>query len=275
MDEWTLEDEIAAYYSRGGENDRLTANARGRLEFARMQELLRRHLTGPALEILDVGGATGVHAAWLAEDGHRVTVIEPVPAHVAAAAGLPGVEARLGDARHLACPDASFDAVLLLGPLYHLTDRAHRVTALREARRACRPGGLVAAATINRTAGWNDWLLWNSQQSIHSISAEESLRVLREGDLRYFDQDLFTTAYLHHPGEVAAEFIDAGLGEPAQFAVQGFPGYMPQLEAMVDDADAREQLMAGLRVIESEPSLLGASNHLFTASRLPGEPETP
>ncbi|MEV4285604.1 class I SAM-dependent methyltransferase [Nonomuraea bangladeshensis] len=64
--------------------------------------------------------------------------------------------ARLGDARRLPVADASQDAVLLLGPLYHLPDRADRVRALTEARRALRPGGVVAAATINRHAAVHD-----------------------------------------------------------------------------------------------------------------------
>lgn len=45
--------------------------------------------------ILDVGGATGVHAARLADAGHRVDLIDPVPSHVARAAEL--VEVGLGD----------------------------------------------------------------------------------------------------------------------------------------------------------------------------------
>jgi SAM-dependent methyltransferase len=269
MTTWELEAEIESYYERGGERERLTRSARGRLEFARMQDLLRRKLPGSNLDVLDVGGATGVHAKWLAEDGHRVTLVDPVASQVEVAATLPGVTAVVGDARELPCEDASFDAVLLMGPLYHLTEREHRVQAIAEARRCARPGGIVAAVTINRTAGWSDWLLWNSHGINRSISAEESLRVLKEGTLRYFEQEIFTTAYLALPGEAAEEFADAGLGGASQYAVQGFPGYIPELEALIDNEKVREHLMEGLRVIEAEPSLLGASNHLLTVATLP------
>ena len=51
------------------------------------------------------------------------------------------VHAEVGDARDLNLPDSSVDAVVLLGPLYHLRERAHRVQALREASRVVRPGG--------------------------------------------------------------------------------------------------------------------------------------
>ena len=52
---------------------------------------------------------------------------------------------------------ATFDVVLLLGPLYHLPDRADRMTALREARRVLRPGGVLAVAAVSRMAVPLDW----------------------------------------------------------------------------------------------------------------------
>ncbi len=64
----------------------------------------------------------------------------------------PRVDTAVADARHLDLPDASVDAVLLLGPLYHLYERADRLQALREARRIARPGAPVFAAAISRWA---------------------------------------------------------------------------------------------------------------------------
>ncbi|MEU6247535.1 methyltransferase domain-containing protein [Glycomyces sp. NPDC047010] len=269
MNEWELEAEIASYYERGGERERLSRNARGRLEFVRMQDLLRRLLPGEGLDVLDVGGATGVHASWLAADGHKVTLVDPVPSQVEVAAQIPGVDAVVGDARDLPCGDAAFDAVLLMGPLYHLTDRGQRVRAVAEARRCARPGGLVAAVTINRTAGWGDYLLFKAGGDDKGISAEASLRVVREGVLQFFDQDLFTTAYLAHPSEVASEFADAGLPGADQYAVQGFPGFIPEMERLIDDESVRAHFLEGLRLIEREPSLIGASNHLLTVAVVP------
>ena len=65
--------------------------------------------------------------ALLAEAGYEVHLVDPVPLHVAQAdaasrARASGrlASARVGDARRLDVPDASADAVLMLGPLYHL-----------------------------------------------------------------------------------------------------------------------------------------------------------
>ena len=71
----------AFYRDRYVEADRLARSGHGRLEFLRTQELLRRWLP-PASVVLDVGGATGAHARWLASDGHHVTLVDPVVEHV-------------------------------------------------------------------------------------------------------------------------------------------------------------------------------------------------
>lgn len=122
--------------------------------------------------MLDVGGASGVYATWLTEQGHRVLLVDPVPRHVATARAK-GVEAVVGDARALDEPDNSHDVVLLLGPLYHLIDRAERVRALAEARRVTR--GLVIAAAISRWSSLWEGLLRGL------VDAPDFLPMLHEG----------------------------------------------------------------------------------------------
>ena len=141
--------DLGRHYATDAEQQRLVRTPHGRLEFLRTQELLRRVLT-PSASVLDVGGGTGVHAEWIARDGHQVHLIDVVPAHVEAAARLPGVTAAVGDARELAIEDGNVDVVLLLGPLYHLVEAVERARALAQARRVLRPGGVLAAAGISR-----------------------------------------------------------------------------------------------------------------------------
>src|SRR5688572_26553318 len=79
--------EILAYYERGHEDHRLAGGA-GLLEFERTRELIVRYLPESPQSILDIGGGSGLYAAWLATRGHEVTLIDPVPLHIAQATAL-------------------------------------------------------------------------------------------------------------------------------------------------------------------------------------------
>jgi ubiquinone/menaquinone biosynthesis C-methylase UbiE len=60
----------------------------------------------------------------------------------------PRIQSQVADARQLDLAGQSADAVLLLGPLYHLDRRPDRLRALAEARRVARPGAPLFAAAI-------------------------------------------------------------------------------------------------------------------------------
>ncbi|RCV51219.1 class I SAM-dependent methyltransferase [Marinitenerispora sediminis] len=262
---------VRDYYAGGDEHDRLRTGA-GRLELLRTQDVLRRLLPSSPVSILDVGGGTGAHARWLAGDGHRVRVVDPVPRHVELARRLPGVEAAAGDARALDADEGSWDVVLLLGPLYHLTDAADRARAWREAVRVVRPGGLVVAATISRFASLHDGLRT-------SLLDDDAFRGMVARDLAEGRHQpppgspwwWFTDVYLHHPDEPLEEARAAGLPAPERFAVEGSAGLLPEAEidARLDDPERRRRLLWALREVEREPSLAGVSNHLLTVARRP------
>lgn len=137
------------FYEKGAEIGRLERGI-GKLEAARTQELLLRWLPEKAT-VYDIGGGVGYYAQWLAGLGHKVTMVELAPAAVEYARSYQTAPytALVGDARQLPLPDRSADAVLLLGPLYHLLEWESRLQALREAYRVLAPGGLVAAAGIS------------------------------------------------------------------------------------------------------------------------------
>lgn len=254
---------IRDYYSRGGEVERLN-DGRGRLEFLRTQDLLRRLLPPAPARVLDVGGGAGVHARWLAADGYRVRLVDPVPLHVEHAGAIPGVDAVVGDARRLAEPGAGYQATLLLGPLYHLPERQDRVTALAEAARVTAPGGIVAAATISRYAGLYDTLLRGRylEPDVRRITDAGVTTGVHEP----FDRDLFTLAYLHHPDEIPGEFADAGLARAARYAIEGGAWLFADRDGWLDGDDRTATLLDALRSVEQEPTLFGISSHLLTVA---------
>lgn len=266
-------EDMAGFYARDLERDRL-ARGDGALEFARTTTLLERYLPGPASDVIDVGGGPGRYALWLAARGYRVHLVDPVPLHVeqarSASASQPGkglASAEIGDARELRLPDESADAVLLLGPLYHLPERDDRIRALSEARRVCRPGGVVIAAAISRFASAIDGLRggYLTDSAFAGIVAGD----LRDGRHRNptGNPAYFTTAYFHRPEELAAEFDAAGLTHEETLAVEGIAWLLPDLDQWLADDARRGVLLSMLAQLEAEPALMGASAHLLSVAR--------
>jgi SAM-dependent methyltransferase len=264
--------EILDFYAAGKEEQRLGTSI-GRLEFVRTWEILERFLPASPCRIVDVGGGTGVYALPLSGRGYKVHLIDPVPLHVERAQVLssmsltPLERVELGDARRLPIPDAAFDVALLFGPLYHLTMRSERVSALAEAKRVLVPGGLLLAAYISRFASACDGIQEGALRDRQFAAIVD--RDLTDGVHQNLTNRLewFTTAYFHRPEEIQPEIEAAGLRFESLIAVEG-PGWMNQdLDSWLDDEEGRERLLAVLRRVEAEPSLIGASAHLIAVAR--------
>ena len=269
MDDPSIDPEVLRYYSSEWDEDARLRSGLNELELVRTQELIRRHLPEAPLRILDVGGGSGIHAAWLLDDGHEVELVDPVPLHIEQAASALGgrgrFHARLGDARDLGGADHVWDAVLLLGPLYHLPERSDRLRVLREAARVVRPGGVIVIATISRFASLMAGLTKDEYHVPEFRSVIE--RDLAEGQHRNVEgRDYFTTAFFHHPDELVAEVRDAGLAHPDVYAVEGPIGAMPQLASDWRDPERRTVLLDLVRRVEQEPTLLGIGPHLLAVT---------
>jgi ubiquinone/menaquinone biosynthesis C-methylase UbiE len=265
---------IERHYGTGYERSRLFPGGLASLEYVRSMELLERLLPGPPARLLDVGGGPGAYAAALARRGYRVHLVDPMPLHVAqarqAAAADPaaGFTAAEGDARALSQPDESQDAVMLFGPLYHLTEAAHRRQALAEARRVLAPGGRLLAMAISRFASLLDGLYrdWLGDPEFRPIVDQD----LADGQHRNPDPagrpEFFTTAYFHLPDGLAGEIEQAGFTGVAVYGVEG-PGW--PLRDDWADPRRRERLLFAARSVETESSLTGFSPHLIAAATKP------
>lgn len=264
--------DIAAFYARGLERDRLAAGP-GALELARTQLILGRYLPPTPAIIVDVGGGPGRYAVWLTERGYDVHLVDPVPLHIEQAklaaddAGVTIASAEVGDARALPWPDASADVVLVMGPLYHLPERDDRLRALSEARRVCRAGGVVISAAISRFASTLDGV--RNGYLVDPAFAAAAASDLRDGKHRNptGDPAYFTTAYFHRPEELATELAMAGLRHATTLAVEGPAWLLADLDAQLADDRRRPGLFAALAALEAEPALLGVSAHLLAVAR--------
>jgi ubiquinone/menaquinone biosynthesis C-methylase UbiE len=265
--------EFVRYYGDADEAGRLRSGW-FRLEHARTQELILRHLPPPPATVIDAGGGAGIYACWLAARGYQVHLVDPVPKHVeqARAASAQQAEcalasAQVGDARHLLHGDNSVDAVLLLGPLYHLVQREDRLACLREARRVVRPGGLVWGAGISHFASLFDSLA-------HGFFADPLFapivaRDLEDGQHRNPTNNpaYFTDTFFHRPGELYRDFVAAGINVLELVAIEG-PGWLAQdFDRLWNDPAQRERLLAIVRKVEREPSILGTTSHIMAIGR--------
>jgi ubiquinone/menaquinone biosynthesis C-methylase UbiE len=266
-------DDVVAFYARGLERDRL-ASGPGALEFFRTQTLLERYLPPAPSVVADVGGGPGRYAIWLSERGYRVHLVDLVPLHIEQARiaardrlATSFASAEVGDARGLHLADASADAVLLLGPLYHLAERADRLLALAEARRVCRRGGVIIAAAISRFASTLDGLRggYLEDSAFAAVAAADR----RDGHHRNPTNNptYFTTAYFHRPEELAAECVAADLAHETTLAVEGVGWLLADLDARLADDRRRTVLLDALAGLETEPTLLGVSAHLLVVAR--------
>lgn len=217
-----------------------------------------------------------MHAAWLATDGYDVELVDPVPLYVQQAEEAAGHAARpfsvrLGDACHLPATDRSADAMLLLGPLYHL-DADGRRLALAEARRVLRHDGVLVAAAISRFASLLDGVRegWLSDEVFAAI-VERDLATGRHHNPQPVERpEWFATAWFHRPDELRRELDDAGLDVEAVLAVEGPLWLLGDLEERWRDERERDGLLQAVRAIEHERSMLGVSAHLLAIARPAG-----
>lgn len=260
---------VSWYEDKGGEPGRLLSG-RGLIEAARTKELVERHLPAGLLSVLDVGGGGGYYASWLAAIGHQVVMLDPVPLHVERArmeaAEPPAFHAQVGDARELPFDDETFDAVLLLGPLYHLPESEERLRALGEALRVSRRGGTVFAAAISRYAlpgdgirnGWIDHD--EKERLVEHVLAHGSTAAVEDG---WF----LSMSYCHRADELRDEVAAAGLSVEAVYGIEG-PGFLvADIDTKWADSGTRTRLLWAARLLESEPGLQELSGHLLAVAR--------
>ncbi|MEV5985910.1 class I SAM-dependent methyltransferase [Streptomyces sp. NPDC052051] len=261
--------EIVRYYEVFDEAGRLATTADGRLEMLRTQELLRRHLPTPPARILDVGGGPGAHARWLTADGYRVHLVDPVLRHLEQAKGA-CTTVELGDARQLTAEDASYDVVLMLGPLYHLIERSDRDRALAEAYRVLKPRGLFAAAGINRYASLFEHTAY---AHLHKEPMRKSVGSIL-GTQIHDGKEVFTAAYFHSGEQLRTEVAAVGFDGAEVFGIEG-PAW--SLLAATErhtgqsliDSPMFESALTAARLAEPYPELLAASSHLLAVGHRP------
>jgi len=267
-------DAVRAYYASFGEREwqRLTNPDDGAVEFALTKQFLATYLP-PSGHILDLGGGPGRYTIWLAERGYQVVLADLSPELLAiartqiAAAGVnQQVEAIVeADACDLSrWPAASFDAVVCLGPFYHLPDPADRARAAQELAHVLRPDGIAAVAFMPRYALLRRTLALPDERQ-HMTDPRWLERLLQEGIFENDIPERFTHGYGAQPGEIGPFFAQYGLQMLTLAASEGIVGGIQAevVEAIAADSRLREVALTILVQTATDPGILGMASHLL------------
>jgi ubiquinone/menaquinone biosynthesis C-methylase UbiE len=265
-----LNPEAITHYHENREHGRLSS-PQGRLEFERSKDIISRNIFKAPAKVLDLGGGTGHYSFWLANHGYGVHLVDAMESHIETAKKIIQfyslASISVGDARATSFGDETFDIVLMMGPLYHLTDKRDRLKALEEAQRVLKPGGRLMAVCISKFASLFDGYQCGfiDDETFQSIVQQD----LVDGQHRNPENHAhyFTTTKFHEPLEFRLEIEEAGFFDVNLYGIEGFAGHLPDLVNRLDNIDQRNLLFDHLRTIEREPSLLGQSAHILAVAR--------
>lgn len=160
-----------------------------------------------------------------------------------------------------------WDAILILGPLYHMSERSERLNLLRKAKESVRPGGTIFLAFMSRTAA----LLYGIRNNPAGITRTwGALQFWYTGTDDEFIEDTkwFVNAYFSFPEEIDPLVTEAGL-EPMHLAgIEGIFGeHMKLFQRM--DPDLQKHWMDFAISQREEPHMIQVSKHLLSVCRRP------
>lgn len=268
--------EILEFYNSGVEKERLNTGI-GKIEFERTKEIISRYLGEKKQVIYDIGGGTGEYSRWLAGMGHEVYLLELSPNAVEYAKELnrslkqPIFKIKITNAIALDQPDEIADIVLMMGPLYHLTEKSDRLKALKEAKRVLKKGGILISATISRY-GSTLWGLSVFGQKNHFIDEDVFFKMIEREltDGQHIRPEKYpgfiARAFFHLPGEIREEIAVAGFKCEKTIAVEGPVWIVPGFEEKWADDSSRKRLLEISKMVETHENIMGMSPHLLTVA---------
>jgi ubiquinone/menaquinone biosynthesis C-methylase UbiE len=260
---------IQEFYSGFADVQWTRFDRHARVEEYVLHKTFETSLPSAPADVMDIGGGNGRHAFFLASAGYRVSLCD-ITEYLVDDARRRDTEAgqalqciELCDARDLPWPTECADAVLLLGPLYCLTDRNERAAVLREALRVLKPGGTLIAQFISRIGAlrqlielgqagggiidWRGFLL----DGVFS-----SARVPQFFQLHYF-----TTA-----GEAIDELHAAGLHDVSIRGMDGPASLVGQRALAEAPSRIVRQWGEVAYAIGTDPEYRSTSNHLLAVA---------
>ena len=259
---------VVETYENYREEDRLSTNQARRIEFITTTRIMDE-LIQPESTILDCAAGTGLYAFYLADQGNSVTATDLTPRHVEYmrenlknktyqmdTAVLDAIDMKM-------FADESFDAVLNMGPFYHLISEEQRAKCLSESIRVLKKGGLLFTAYIPRYYMYQYMIMKDPEY----LSKEYEEAFMQTGVISHKEKNCFwTDSYYSSKDEMENIYHKNGLQIEDHFAQDGLT---PQF-AKIADAWKEQQFKVWCEhhyKVCREQSILGLSNHVMIVGR--------
>lgn len=258
-------DKVLQKYADGMEPRRAELAGPYGLEFHYTKKLLAPYIT-PETDVVELGCGGGYYGMHFAPQCKSYLGIDLSPVNVAAfqksiaEASLSNIFAQVGDATDLSgIPDSTFDVVLCLGPMYHLS-REDRKTCMQECGRICKSGGVIALAFISQVGamakfgtawGWDKVLTPEVDHFVLDLGTDDT------------STDIFFYAM---PEEVSSDAAETGLETITMVGVD-FLLFEDAIERLTDAQ--RKVLFHALDMMHKSPSCAGLANHTILLCKNP------
>jgi len=264
-------DPIAEFYDRNPENEwnRLFITPYRRLEFEVVHYFVDRYLP-PQGRILDLGGGPGRYTISLAKKGYKASLVDISPANIefarkkiAGCGAAENVETLIAaDARRLPLFEAeTFDAVLCMGPLYHLVEKSERLQCLRECARIMKPEAPLFVTLLPRWTYLRDALRAGTFEKVTEDQRAAVAEILQRG---HSNAAQIPNAYFCHPNELAQWFLETGFDLVEMASCHGFASFMDEkVNDVARDASAWQSLIRWVLESCTDPAALASAEHLL------------
>lgn len=279
----TIDTTVLAGYNAGIERDRLRAGI-GLIEFERTKEILLEKLPKPPAVIHDIGGAYGEYSWWLSSLGYEVHLFDLSETNIKMSEELaveyPNVSlksAMICDARSIPRPDKSADAILLMGPLYSITEYEERILAIKESHRLLKDDGILFSAAltpysvlVSRLAVYHE----NDTKKRKELDDPAVISIIERAlvDGCYINPERkiangLGSSHLHTAKALREELSCGGFDTLSVHGVMGGAWLAPNLNELLENEETRKVLMKTVRMLDTHEEIIGLSGHLLAVSR--------
>lgn len=260
----TEHDILNEFYTKHCNEDARLTSRHGRVEFLTTMRYIRKYLK-PGDRILEIGAGTGRYSHALAQQGYPVDAVELLEHNIEVFRQnmLPNepVTVRQGNALDLGgFGDNTYDITLLLGPMYHLFTVENQKTALSEAIRVTKPGGLLFTAYCGSDATAIQYCF------IRGMFRDPHYKALADPVTFKLSSDPAEVFALHRKEEIDALTESLNVERLHYVGTDMATGYMRDTVDQMDDELYELYLQYHFAVCERQ-DMVGISNHFLDIIR--------